>query len=165
MCLDPTEPTPSIIRSFGKGKIGKAESFPIGAELISDALRGLPMFHQLGIAFGPFGSSSRTWAGVTQLPVMFVQYQLEWISGTALGPWWHIYVHVVPRDIKGLIKANLVESGLREVRRWLESKTHVWSSDGTHRLSLVWDIKRKEILFEKHARPGPRVVRKGHAHP
>ena len=166
MGLEQTAPAPFIIPTGNKAKIGKADSYPLGAELLSDALRGTPMFQQLGLSFGHNGSSSKTSAGMTQLPVLSVEYRLEhWISGIVFGPTWSIGVNAVPREIKGLIRANLVEGGLMEVRRWLESHAHVWGSEGTHRLALVWDLKRKEILFEKFVRSEPHVVRKGHAHP
>jgi hypothetical protein len=158
-------PVLSILRTGYKGKIGKAESYAVGAELLSDALRSLPMFDLIDLSFGYFGGSSKISATMRLVPVLSVEYRFEhWISGFVFGPGWSISVYAVPRELKGCIKASLIGGGLIEVRRWFEAKADVWGAEGRHQLGLTWDREQSEMLLELDEHTGPREAKKRHGH-
>jgi hypothetical protein len=147
-----------IIPTGSKPKIGKRESYVIGAEIISKALAGLPMFPKLQLSFGGSRGHANN-PSPARLPVMAVQYRLEhWINGVVFGPSWLIGIEAVPREMKGLIKAQLLESGLERVRNWLLKHERVWGAEGIRRIEVEWDSDKKELQFLEFSSSGPKVI-------
>ena len=166
MGLEETCPAVLIIPTGLKSKLGKHESYPVGAELLSRELAGLSMFKRLSVSFLRGGVTWSEIAAMTRFPILNAEYNFEqWMPGQVFGrPSWSIVVRPVPRELRGLIKARLVEGGFAKVRHWFERNADLWGSDGIRRFELQWDQSERKIVFEERSNSGPKVGDKHREH-
>jgi hypothetical protein len=151
---------PLIIPTRYKAKIGKELSYPLGAEVLSRALAGLPMFAHLSIWFGSGSSTPRKICTETQNRVVSVAYSCTRSFTMSFGPSWTIRVTAVPRETRAQIKEMLLESGLEQIRTWLEKKANVWGSDGHVQLDVNWNSSTHQLVFDEIVEAGPHIAGK-----
>lgn len=119
----------TIISTSNRFRISGELSYPIGAEAISEALRGVPQFDALSICFyhgdGPSPKSFREAVARGEfLQVFSANYQIEkgWFEEK-----WGLWVLPVLREDKRAVREALLAVGLPRVRAWLaEPRGEMW---------------------------------------
>jgi hypothetical protein len=121
-------------------KISSRFSYPLGAELISSALEGVPQALQFSISFYP--KYERLKHRGDTYEILSVGY-----SGTqSYQPGWNITVRPVPRHLKQTVREALKKEFLPRIRAWLEMHATLSSRYGTHSISVLLDEKDEEML-------------------
>jgi hypothetical protein len=129
-----------------KPKIGRQQSFAIGARDLSESLNGIPQEGHIQLAFRGVQSED----GGAHL-VMTFRYAHEPRSGGRPG--WTVWVSAVPREFKGRVTALLIGEALPKIARpWLFARAGLLGRAGEEALDLVFDHTEDKIL----GRPGLR---------
>ncbi len=118
------EKSATLIRTGLRSKLPRGFSHPVGAELISQALVGVPQFDQLWIAFGdrplPMGPTAPPEMGGL-LKTFYVVYN------HASGGTWYLNVSAVPSVSRSVVRRLLVTYGLPVSRAWLlQPRPETW---------------------------------------
>jgi hypothetical protein len=142
-----------VIPTQHKAKLPKSQSYPIGAEAISEALTDAPHVGSLTLSFRAWSATAlqRFLRQESPYPVLAVKYQPEWRPnyGTCYDEEWHLTVHAVPRESRSVIARLLREQGMPAVAPWLRSSEGAGWCARSHRLELVFS-PADETLTARH---------------
>ena len=110
----------SLIPTAHRQKISRQLSYPAGAEMISEALRGVPHFERLSLSFYALDTPAKICAAAKRddpLPILEASY----IDFTRLygEERWRLEVYAVPREDRASVRRALMDEGLPQVRAWL----------------------------------------------
>ncbi|WP_019503150.1 hypothetical protein [Pseudanabaena sp. PCC 6802] len=103
-----------LIRTGVRDKLAKGLSYPVGAEIISSALAGVPQFDELWISFDKarWRSIQRNERGDFFMQAFVVV--LNFNSGGA-----YLSLSAVPSEFRKIVKQSIINYGLPEVKAWL----------------------------------------------
>ena len=108
--------THHLIPTTYKSKIPQGFSYPLGAEIISEALAGVPQYEQLSIRFSSYNVRSRGFQRlITTRELWILQIHLD-VESTTYP--WIIRVGTLPSEHKHTAQEAL-KAILPEVHRWL----------------------------------------------
>ena len=143
-----------------RAKIPKRLAFPIGAELLSEALADTPQEQSLSIAFHDkptiFASDfQQLLHSAAPLPVLRAEYRNLPIglSGSAsmvaagfYDVTWSLDVFPVPATLKAVVRERLQPTGLRQIRAWFEHRRPQTWQQGRHSFSLLFDPSTNTLV-------------------
>ena len=130
-----------------KSKLAHTLSYPIGAEVVSASLKGVPQESALTIGFYDkpviFASDfAKLRESNSPYPIFSVSYRhiqpgLSASNQFLAEGWyeetWELSVYPVPRQLKSLARNALVSEGLPQVRNWLcAERSPVWRHGRKH---------------------------------
>jgi hypothetical protein len=126
---------PDLIRTSYKGPLAKGTSYPVGAELLSRELAGVPQYDSLEIRF--HGEKSQGFLlSQSSFPVLRFEYQRSegsystsnsrW-SQSRLEPKWKITIYSIPSGNRRVFRDYLAASGWSLIRTWLIDE---WPKNG-----------------------------------
>jgi hypothetical protein len=122
-----------------KSKLSRHLSYPVGLELLSEQLAGVPQEEQMLVCFSavsPLKSQSKMEGRHRILDCRYVIRDEH--------PW-QIYVTPVTREFGAKIRALLLERAIPKMRGWLEKeRSEFWLSD-SHGLSVFFDASSGEL--------------------
>src|SRR5262245_24073336 len=117
-------------------------SYPIGAEVLSEAFRGVPQYGMLSLFFttwrqpGTAAAATKASRGAGRQHVLCANYRHlrpgHGSSGALIRsgfyePDWSLSVYAVPRQCRSLVRALLIRDGMPLLRAWLtEPRTETW---------------------------------------
>ena len=112
-----------LISTAYRQKISKELSYPLGAELLSEALSGVPQYPDLFIEF--HGRWNGTPAEVRRLARegrVLPVFRASYVDFTKLygEEQWKLQVYPVPSEDKSQTRQAIIEHALPRVRSWLE---------------------------------------------
>ena len=121
-----------------KEKLSKLHCYPVGAQVVSNALEGLPQIDDMRLWFSSYPKSSLVMSAKYTFPA--TGPMPRWMGNSRYGsPRWDINVYAVPRDISFSVKTQLKQHGLLLLRDWLgKERTETWL-EATHRIELHYD--------------------------
>ena len=146
-------------------KIANWQSYPLGAEAISSALADVPQYSRLAVAF--HDDYSRRGAVDSRVyRVLRLSYrrlsnappsdkpanELGWFDRN-----WEIEVNPIPRIRRHLIKGQLLNYGLPEVRQWL--LRHATHRMGRESLELIFSEDTEKLSLKAVSHLEPEVIR------
>lgn len=148
---------PRIFPTASRARHSKLVAFPVGAELLSRALDGVPQHGALSCTF---------WAGTLQrdtggevLHVLSASYTKRARHHNDAGdagslgvfdPRWEIWVHAVPVAMKSEIRKALVEIGLPErIRPWLIAQATITGRTGNAAITLEFNRLDKVLVMSR----------------
>ena len=145
-----------IIPTRSKRKISHELSFPIGAEQISIALAAVEQLPELVLDFSS-DYFNRVRSG--HYPFLRVMHSggekpVNPISGVPLVSEWEIAVWPVPRVLRHRIRQYILDTGLPQIRQWLDQRVHLAHS-GNESLIFFFDETKEEFVLEQDARVQP----------
>jgi hypothetical protein len=142
---------PHVFPTSHRDKHGKAVSFPLGAELLSRALDGVPQHEALTCSF--HAGDIQRHPGKPMLHVMHVMYRKQARSfhhaqdagdRGVFDPKWSITIFAVPTALRHEIKSSLAGQVLADVvRPWLIAQAGVTGKSGECALTLEYDTEEK----------------------
>ena len=126
---------PDLIPTRYKGPLAKGTSYPVGAELLSRELAGVPQYDALEIGF--YGEKSEVFLlSQSSFPVLRFEYQKiqasystsnsSW-SQSRLEPNWKITVYPILSNSRRMFRDYLAASGWNLIRTWLNDE---WPNNG-----------------------------------
>lgn len=139
----------NLIPTVCRQKLSRELSYPLGAELLSEALAGMPQYTDLCIEF--YGQWNGTPAQVRRLaregqPLAVLK--ASYIDFTRLTgeERWKLQVYPVPREYKSRAKQALLEHALPQVRNWLACfKDRGLRRRGSKHCSVDIDLKHCRV--------------------
>ena len=148
-----------IIPTRHKSKIPHTFSYPVGAKVISDALRGAPQFDRLILDFYFKNQLARQHGTSIPYEVIGALYSgpIRFFSASRAieeqshDLRWMIAVHAVPRSLRHVIQANVLVEALPAIRSWLVSNPHASDREGSHGVTFSFDELKNELLSEATA--------------
>ena len=161
LCMMERDP---IIPTRIKSKTPRTLSYPIGAEAISDALRGVSQFDQLRLEFRYYrrldARGARPQQAATTVydviaaaysgPRRF-HYMSKYIEEQFWGRRWEIVVHAVPRSLRHAIQARILAEALPAIRCWLVANPHAGEREGWHQLGFSFDELENKLTSKEAA--------------
>jgi len=146
-----------IIPTRFKSKLPHTQSYPIGAQAISGALRGVPQFAQLIVDFYLRKPSARRREPLMPYPVISVWYSgpmryfsmSRTVEEQSRGPRWLIQVDAVPRSLRHVIQSKIAAEALPAMRSWLMANMHDSHREGGHGLAFSFDELKDELISEE----------------
>ena len=150
-----------IIPTRYKSKIPHTLSYPVGAEDISDALRGLPQFDQVNLRFSFLKRTASPRRTAKLYPVIGVLYSgprrhfsaSRTVAEQSQDRRWTISVNAVPRSLRHEIQAKILAEALPSIRLWLASNVHASSREGDHGLRFSFDELKNELVSQETSSP------------
>ncbi len=151
---------PHIFPTIDRPKHSKLLAYPIGAEVLSRALDGVPQHGKVACEF--FAGNPHHEQNKRQLLYfMAITYEkvarsfhhgpLSEVRGV-FDPRWRIHIHAVPAETRAAIKQQLIENILPStVYDWLCEKAAMTGRTGTAALILNYDQSKAQIITEKRA--------------
>lgn len=135
----------SVIPTALKAKLSKSHCHPVGAQVVSTALDGVPQFDNLEIWFSRFPKSTLVMSACYTFPSTGLSTP-NWMVIPRYGsPRWDIKVYAVPKNVNFQVKTLLKQSGLPLIREWLtENRTETWL-EKSHRFELHYDSTSDEL--------------------
>jgi hypothetical protein len=132
-----------------KAKISSKFSYPLGAELISSELAGVPQAQSFEISF--YAKYERIETRDKPYDIFTVSY-----SGTqSYLPGWRIQVRPVPRTLKHAVKDAMTGEFFPRIRQWLEKHSGLDSTYGGRSLAIIFDENADPFLrLEEWHTPG-----------
>jgi len=127
-----------------KAKISSKLSYPLGAELISSELAGVPQARILEINFHAKYERMET----RGMPYSILKFSYSGPAGSyhPRSIPWSIEVRPVPRALKHTVKESIVRDFFPRIRQWLEKHAGLTSTHGSHSLSVVFDGNCETLL-------------------
>jgi hypothetical protein len=139
---------PHIFPTASRSKHSHLVSYPVGAEILSRGLYGVPQHNELKCTFST-GSLQRD-LGKELIYVMSVGYtkraRSHFDSGDAgergvYDPRWEIWIFTVPLTYRSEIKQALVETGLPSmIKPWLMANTGIAGKTGNAGIILEYHV-------------------------
>jgi len=124
--------------------VSKDLSYPVGAEIVSKLLAGVPQYELLNIYFAGYVTAATLRRRIARGEPVGIFEASYYHARPALNrprsfrglETWELRVHPIPRERKFETRRLLVEDGLQRVRSWLTlQRPPVWY-EGTKRCSL-----------------------------
>jgi hypothetical protein len=152
----------AMIPTSYKDRLPKDLSWPVNAQVLSEALEGVPQYDMLTVSFSMW-STFRKSEFVKQIEdksvilVLGVYYcnkrEDRWTARYLgekgfCGESWQITVYPVPRNQKAIVRQAILSSGLADVRKWLGSHKPPSWYDGRKSLSLGFDLAKEAVVAE-----------------
>lgn len=146
-----------IIPTRYKSKIPRSFSYPVGAEVISQALRDVPQFQVLIVDFHFANQRARYDSAAKPYEVIGVWYSgpirslhaSKSLEEQSRSPRWQIRVQAIPRSLRHEIQAKVVAEALPAIRSWLLANPHSSYRQGTHGLTFRFDELDNELVSEE----------------
>ena len=138
-------------------------AYPIGAEVISEALIGVPQFKDLTVSFSPYNfafASDFQEARKQSKPYKIFEVSMihidkylsspkQFIEDGFYAERWGIDVYAIHRELKSIAKRLLIEEGLPKAKIWLETpRTENWKF-GRKYFRVLFNEKEEKILIEQ----------------
>jgi hypothetical protein len=120
---------PVLIPTLLRHKISSKFCYPVSAELLSNALAGVPQFKQLALWFcfdkrAPRPESLKALIeGGKPIRVLSVGLA-RYGCGVPAEVRWEVHVSPVPKELGETTRAGLMLTGIPAVRAWLEQDRH-----------------------------------------
>lgn len=152
---------PPFRTSTPKAKIGKDNSWPIGAELLSAALFDVPQSEFIQLEFA---EADRISLKEDRPPLVFeAEYYFKGATifspRGSLSPSWRLVIRAVPREWKHNVKSLLLEQGLPQiVRPWLVENDGPPRREGSALLRLWYDPVDGRLIQRSYGKTGPSLV-------
>ena len=111
-----------------KAKIPHSFSYPIGTELLTEALREVPQLEKLSVSFFFMPRTNKKSNTFSVLAGRYQNFDVtlgspkEFIARGMYEEAWELMVHAVPRAQKSVVKQLLLEEGLQKLAEWLKAK-------------------------------------------
>lgn len=146
--------TKTLIPTLWKSNIPKGLSFPVGAQLVSEHLAGVPHFSELTITFWGAYEPSRI-HNTEELAVITASFRKDEKSisnssrdpdNTWLKPDWSLLVSPVPSQLRSRVRGAMVENGFRFIREWLSADRPANWYFGRRHLHLYYIVDSDEII-------------------
>lgn len=158
-----TEETPPderhIIPTRYRDKTPSTLSYPIGAELLSEALAGTPQYEKLRLWFSHFNRKSEPKTlealvarGRPAEVVSISFYSAASGMSSEPGGEWFIRIRSVPRDFKSLVREGLLSHGLPAIRNWLMRDKPEIVEELAGGVRVFLNPADKSIFTESHVR-------------
>src|ERR1700722_6223772 len=143
----------SVIPTLSRTRISRHLSYPIGAEVISEALTTVPQFAQLQLLF--YSSKFHTPLRSKEYEFVRIQYlnnaksgerwPIANLWGRPLQSRWEIAVQPVPRVLRHRIKRYILDSALPQMRDWLVERAQLLQQ-GSELLAFFYNEKTEECV-------------------
>ena len=141
--VDSESSAPDLIPTRFKAKIAHDWSYPIGAEVLSNALAEIPQYALINLDF----HSPHIKKGENTIPLIWVNYSNP--RTTAMERNWSITVYSVPSSLRSEFRKRLIGEVLPCLRRWITAKrTPVWLG-GNKGLHVVFNKETEKIQYEE----------------
>jgi hypothetical protein len=137
-----------LIPTKWKDDLPKQLSYPIGAELVSQYLKGIPQYAELELRFSFHTGDLHSILNAEIIEVMDAMYRkieksLSFSRSPEdnkwLNPYWAISVYPVPSHLRHRIRQACIDIGLPKMREWLNTER-----------APNWYHGRKSIKFNYH---------------
>jgi hypothetical protein len=155
------DPEPVLLKTRLRNKPPRGWSFPIGCELLSQLLEGVPHYDELSVSFWSLAKTTPKGQQLEAMkseacPVLGATYsrserrlssshrmsELGWYD-----PQWDITIYAVPSIHRSLIRKLLLESRLGPLHGWLRKTVPETSQFERRALSVVFDPIASQLLF------------------
>jgi hypothetical protein len=149
---------PHIFPTCHRGKHGKSVNFPVGAEILSRALDGVPQHALIGCHF--------TVGDMERRPVKDLEHVMHVVYSRQLrafhhaqsadergvfDPKWAISVFAVPSTLRHPIRTLLIKDALPNiVRPWLIANGNVTGRTGSRALTIMFNSIEGVLTHETH---------------
>ncbi len=113
-----------LIRTGIRDKLRRGLSYPIGAEIITAAMVGVPQVDDLWIGFGRAGWMTIRAANTSTQNQFMRSFSavLNFNSGSS-----YLSLPAVPSEFRQIVREALMRQGLIEVRSWLAApRSQIW---------------------------------------
>ncbi len=144
----------NLIPTKSKAKLPKDLSYPVGAELLSEALKDIDQYKSLTVDFfdQPFIRKSQFQEQIDNngcIPILWACYDGSdyCCEDGQYHKTWDITVFPVPRDTKNVVKEKIIHEGFPILISWYSKKTPP-SFRGQKSCSLGFDLKTSSLLSE-----------------
>jgi len=159
-------PLSAMIPTKYKSKLPQTLSYPIGAEIVSASLKGVPQESALILGFYDkpviFASDfAKLRESNSPYPIFNASYRHIQPGLTASNQFiaegwyeetWELSVYPVPRQLKSLARQALVSVGLPQVRKWLSAeRTATWRHGRKHFEIFFFEMDGRIIVRESGA--------------
>lgn len=149
-----SDPATHIFPTLHRDKHSKLVAFPVGAEVLSRLLEGVPQHALMTCSF--YAGNPQRNQGKPIIQVLHLMYRKQgrsfFDSRTAgergvFDPRWSVTVFSVPQHLRHEIRTALIDTELEEtVRPWLLEHHHLTGKTGEYALVLEYDTLNKTFL-------------------
>jgi hypothetical protein len=137
-----------ILPTISRAPVWKLTGYPIGAELISEALSGVPHYNDIDLWFSEYRQKSIL-AGMP-LPILVAQYSYYRKHSHIMGSKpIRISIYAVPRTLKKVVRAQLHEKGLAKLRQWLIEIDPHFGQEGRATIEFELNDENEVTVIEK----------------
>ena len=152
-----------IIPTRYRSKVPKDASYACGAQMISNALRSVPQFEQLSVAFGEHFPANKL---REPDPLQFMEFSYRKmapnICSTVEDQWgwlkikWEIRLTPILRTQRRFAKDYMQETGFSEAAAWLVRTWEFHGREGTASLGFFLDQATCDVTMrsERNIQPG-----------
>jgi hypothetical protein len=147
-----------LIPTNSKFKLPKTLSYPIGAEVVSQGLAGVPQIDDLRLTFSYHSSFEKEYKQDHPFKIFEAEFHKsdmnltmsnDFIEKGAYEEKWELTVYPVPREKKSAAHHLLLEEGLPGIARWLATeRTPLWRT-GRKTISILFDQSEESISFQE----------------
>ncbi len=149
-----------VLDTYLRSKVPNWLSYPVGAQTVSDALRGIPQFEKLTLSFSFYGKAENLAKLRAAEPSTILNATFNvrpayhgipdaFVERGWLNEQWSITVYPVSRQVKHDAAKALLAEGLPAIRKWLlacEQNRPV----ATKSLTVTFDPADGTIRLEEH---------------
>lgn len=148
----------TVLRVRHRDRLPRGWSFPVRAELLTEALTGVPhgISEPLWFAHAePYWLKDRRRRESEDLPlpvlkVEFTTYRLG-MEPPPRRPLWTIRVGSVPSHLRQWVQSGLISEALPRVRRWLLKPFSETALEATPQCRVLLQTEQKRLLWEERA--------------
>jgi hypothetical protein len=132
-----------LIRTTRKEKLPRGFSYPIGAEILSAALYGVPQYGEISLTFM---WKDTFWASKYQAKlkksgsINLLEFYYQHAIGALLAARWNIWLHAVPSEHAHDARQGLSAQALPALKAALDAMPH-----DNFRWSASWDLASRAI--------------------
>lgn len=134
-----------MIRTVSRHKLPSFLAYPVGAQLITNALVTPPRSYELELYFV---RNRYRYHDVENAHLVLTACYRKWNMGLSAsrsneaaelyGPTWQAWIYSVPRTLSALIRAALIDHGFEWIRDWYaRPRTELWLTT-SHELKLYY---------------------------
>jgi hypothetical protein len=158
------EQKPFVIPTMSKAKISHLLSYPVGAEMVTRALDGVPQMNQLALQFYHWTDNALRRGNYEFLRVEYLkgvapaeEYPIFLYRRPPLVQYqWEILVQPVPRIKRHNIRTYIGETALAAIKNWLMERAEL-KARGSTVLAFFFDEEKDEITMHQIERLEPRM--------
>ncbi len=138
-----------------KQKLRQAQTYALGAQMISDALSLVPQFDELELNFSANRHDKVTPAGEhLVITAGYVKHNLGLSAAndaTAFyGPRWELWAYAISRELSATVRSKMRDYGFDLIRDWLsESRTELWLTS-SHDCKLYYCETNERLVARYH---------------
>lgn len=148
----------AILRVRHRARLPRGWSFPLGAEVLTEALAGVPHGVPEPLWFihsEPMWLKDRRKRESDDLPLKVLEVEFTtWALGLELPPerpLWTIRVGSVPSRLRQWTRACLIREALPRVRRWLLQPFADTALEATPQCRVLLQAEQKRLLWEERS--------------